>query len=491
MTRVSALPLLITALAAGCERLPIDAPTEALAEQSITATPSCPNRPQGAVTVLETPFTTSDGEGQLWEVYPGAGQIVAAPGAPASPATASASILSPRQATGGQQTIWPKPGRQQPLSNLYMCLVWKMNPQFVGVRTFNKLVFMAAQDFTFGRQPTNGLFGVIPVDTSNYPATSAPFKMIFGHNTGSLDNSHACSTDLGLACNPNVTTTPLFPGVWYTVEAQVIASSCPTCRDGTVKWWIDGRLQGSYSNLNYGQGIVNEWQLNHTWDGSAAVRCGPPTDPSNPLGRACENEQIHFFDHLVLASVGALGAGGGGITGGAGGGASGGTCGGGASGRGSAMGTRPFAGSPQTLPGPLLLARYDEGGEGLAYHDRDPANLMTAPLRPAEGVDANQSGLGWVLAGEWVSYTVDVTTAGSYLVTMPMSHPGTGGALHLSLDGNPFSGPIALPSTSGWGDFQNVSVRLSFPAGVHVLRLEFDANGSTGYGPGLGNLTIR
>jgi hypothetical protein len=260
----------------------------------------CPNQPAGAAVLLDTPFNTSDGEGQLWEVYPGAGKIVQPPGspAPASAPKASASILAAGQSSGGQQTIWPKPGNEKPLNDLYMCMTWKMNADFVGLQVANKLVFLAAQDFTFGKQGMNGFFDVHK-RTEKYPDKN--FQLLFGHNTGNLDNSHACAYDMGLVCFPNVSDTNLVPDTWYTVEAYVIASTCPTCKNGTVKWWIDGVLQGSYTNLNYGDGIINEWQINHTWDG--ATKCGPPTNPENPKGRDCTKDQIHYFDHVVLASV--------------------------------------------------------------------------------------------------------------------------------------------------------------------------------------------
>lgn len=262
---------------------------------------SCPNMPSGAATLSTIHFDTSDGEGQLWEIYPGAGQIQQPSGAEGN---ASASILASNATTGGQQTIWPKPGNQQPLNNTYVCFRWKMNSTFVGIRTANKVVFLAAQDFRFGREAVNGFFGVKPLDTSGYPGTAQPMFWFFGHNSGGWDNSHACSLDYGLQCNPNVTTTSLSPDTWYTIEIYIISSTCKTCLNGTVKWWVNGTLNGNYTNLNYGDTIVNQFQINHTWDGSTALQCGPPDNPSNPLGRYCPNPQIHYFDELMVASVG-------------------------------------------------------------------------------------------------------------------------------------------------------------------------------------------
>lgn len=265
---------------------------------------SCPNKPASATTLATVHFNTSDGEGQLWEIYPGAGQIQSIAGAEG---TVSASILSPGQSSGGQQTIWPKPGNQQPLNNIYVCFRWKMNAQFVGIRTANKLVFVAAQDFTYGRAGNNAFFGVKPVDTSNYPASSIPMFMYFGHNSGNLDNSHVCATDLGLQCNPNAASILLYPDTWYTVEIHAIASSTLTSRNGTAKWWINGTLNGNYTNLNYGDGIINQFQINHTWDNSAAIQCYNAV--TNPKGRDCTNPQIHYFDELLIASVGGLSGG--------------------------------------------------------------------------------------------------------------------------------------------------------------------------------------
>ena len=263
----------------------------------------CPNQPAGAAVLLDTPFNTSDGEGQLWEVYPGAGKIVQPPGspAPASAPKASASILAAGQSSGGQQTIWPKPGSEKALSNLYMCMNWKMNSDFVGLQSGNKLVFLASQHFTFGKQKANG-FLAVSKRAAEYP--DKHFRMLFAHNTSDLDNPQSCASDFGFACHPNVSDTDLVPDTWYTVEALVIASTCPTCKNATVKWWIDGVLQGSYTNLNYGEGIVNEWQINHNWDGGIdETECGPPTNPGNPKGRDCTKDQIHYFDHVVLGSV--------------------------------------------------------------------------------------------------------------------------------------------------------------------------------------------
>lgn len=264
------------------------------------ATLTCANMPPGATVLANIHFDTTDGEGQMWDLYPGAGTITTQPG---SDGNVTSSILLPGNITGGQQVIWPKPGNQQPLTNLYSCFKWKMNADFLGIRQMNKLVFQAAQDWTYGKNSINGLLG-LPVRGIYPPYVNGnpSLQMIFAPNSATTlyDNSHACAADFGLICYPNVNDTPVQRDTWYEVEFYTIASSCTTCRNATVKWWINGLLQGSYTNLNYGDGIVNEWQINHTWDGSGGLQCYNPT--VWPVGRDCSQTSIHYFDELRLAS---------------------------------------------------------------------------------------------------------------------------------------------------------------------------------------------
>lgn len=283
------------------------------------AAPNCPNRPAGATTLLDCAFnsTNCSGEigGPLWELYPGAASITQPGGNPASSPNADTSMLPAFSSVGGQQTIWPNPGNQQPLTNFYQCLIFQMGPGFIGQQTANKLFFMHTKDWPYNRYTNNGFFGL---QGNGYPPSN--FYLYFGHNTGAhdglpgLDNSHVCAQDSGLVCGPNVTTTLMTPGNWYTLEVYMVSGTCITCRNTVIKWWVNGALNGNYTNLNYTDGVINQWQLNHTWDGGSAVQCGPPTNPANTIGRDCRVDQKYHFDHVVLASVGGVspGQGGGG-----------------------------------------------------------------------------------------------------------------------------------------------------------------------------------
>src|SRR5258708_11192869 len=77
----------------------------------------------------------------------------------------------------------------------------------------------------------------------------------------------------------------------------------------------------------------------------------------------------------------------------------------------------PFNGSPFAIPGKIPAAQFDNGGEGVAYHDSDPANDGGQYRNTGVDIETCTEGgydVGWIGAGEWDNYTVNVASAGSY-----------------------------------------------------------------------------
>ena len=146
----------------------------------------------------------------------------------------------------------------------------------------------------------------------------------------------------------------------------------------------------------------------------------------------------------------------------------------------------PYSGTPAALPGTIEAENYDKGGEGLAYHDTTAGN-SSAAYRTDDvdiRVTADTSGaynVKSIRAGEWMAYTVNVTTPGAYTIGFRLASSGSGGTVHFALDGQDVSGPIVLPDTGGWGVWQTFTkAGVTLPAGTHVLKLIVDANGSAG-----------
>src|SRR5258705_4342500 len=58
--------------------------------------------------------------------------------------------------------------------------------------------------------------------------------------------------------------------------------------------------------------------------------------------------------------------------------------------RGVAYHDSRYSGSPQKIPGRVFCAYYDQGGEGVVYHDTDAKNHGSGELNPADGTYLNE-----------------------------------------------------------------------------------------------------
>jgi hypothetical protein len=154
--------------------------------------------------------------------------------------------------------------------------------------------------------------------------------------------------------------------------------------------------------------------------------------------------------------------------------------------------TQPYGGSAPVLPGVVQAERFDEGGEGRAYHDGSAAN-EGGQLRQT-GVDLEVTSdtggghnVGWIFPGEWLTYTVWVPTAGTFDVWARVSSPGPGGTFSFSVDGVATASPFQVPETGGWQRWQSVrGATVSLPAGLHRVRIDMQAAGVPG--GAIGNL---
>ena len=138
------------------------------------------------------------------------------------------------------------------------------------------------------------------------------------------------------------------------------------------------------------------------------------------------------------------------------------------------------AGGAQKIPGRVMCAYYDLGGEGVAYHDSDAKNSGSGGLNPADGTYLNEfrmheavdtsytkyhdqiddnpfekvhppEGLlyvGWTEPGEWFNITVDVAHAGCMWATCCTRRTAAAQS-RLNVNGKDVTGPLTIrpPST--------------------------------------------
>jgi hypothetical protein len=153
---------------------------------------------------------------------------------------------------------------------------------------------------------------------------------------------------------------------------------------------------------------------------------------------------------------------------------------------GSATPSTPYSGTPSPLPGTIQAENYDLGGEGIAYHDTTSGNsggvYRTDSVDLQNAVDTNGGfKIKSAVAGEWLKYTVNVSAAGTYTISMRVASSGTGGRFHIEVNGVDKTGPIAVPNTGGWQAWRTVTkTAVALAAGQQVIRLVFDTNGASG-----------
>ena len=150
---------------------------------------------------------------------------------------------------------------------------------------------------------------------------------------------------------------------------------------------------------------------------------------------------------------------------------------------------RKYQGSPfidsiykngaQIIPGRLLCAFYDLGGEGIAYHDLDTINSGSGKLNKADGSYLNefrineavdisytkfrnppidntiynfvqpekdQFYVGWTRPGEWIKYSIQVVEEANYTLGI-MFTSNKEGKISFSINDKDVSGLITIPST--------------------------------------------
>jgi hypothetical protein len=79
--------------------------------------------------------------------------------------------------------------------------------------------------------------------------------------------------------------------------------------------------------------------------------------------------------------------------------------------------------------------------------------------------------VGWVDAGDWMDYSVDVTVAGGYTVEWRLAGSPGGGVIQLRQNGTPMSS-LTSPNTGDWQTYQTVSNTVTFSqTGVQTLRV--------------------
>jgi hypothetical protein len=152
----------------------------------------------------------------------------------------------------------------------------------------------------------------------------------------------------------------------------------------------------------------------------------------------------------------------------------------------AASASTPYGGTALVLPGTLQVENFDDGGATRAYADTSAGNSGGQYRTTDVDIERTSDGgsgysIGWVGAGEWLNYTVNVISTGNYDLDIRVASAGAGGTFHIEVNGVDRTGPISVPTTGGWQTWTTVrKTGVALAAGPQVWRLVMDTNGATG-----------
>jgi serine protease len=122
----------------------------------------------------------------------------------------------------------------------------------------------------------------------------------------------------------------------------------------------------------------------------------------------------------------------------------------------------PAPRSATAVPGRIEAENFDNGVSGSAYFDRTSGNSggqyrdTDVDIAEAADLDGGYT-VGWTAAGEWLNYTLAVDASGQYAVDARVASSGLGGLFHLEVNGVNRTGPIRIPDTGGWQQWQTIT----------------------------------
>jgi endoglucanase len=126
------------------------------------------------------------------------------------------------------------------------------------------------------------------------------------------------------------------------------------------------------------------------------------------------------------------------------------------------------AGNGFQIPGLIEAEDFNDGGEGVGYHDTDGAPV----------IETNPGGehVAYIASGEWLAYTADIT-AGNYYIDVYVASAEGGGSFHIEAGDTDISGVHTFPANGSWTEFSIVTVGpVILSGGQQVLKLWMDGS---------------
>lgn len=140
----------------------------------------------------------------------------------------------------------------------------------------------------------------------------------------------------------------------------------------------------------------------------------------------------------------------------------------------------PFLGKALSIPGTIEAEYFDNGSDGISYHDKDRQNRGEG-YRLETGVDvyalkdkSDEYAIGYTQKEEWLEYTVNIEKEAFYDIKAVLSSGGENSGIQLLIDGDSITGMLqTAPNENDWESYLETTTRSvsKLPQGEHILRL--------------------
>jgi hypothetical protein len=155
---------------------------------------------------------------------------------------------------------------------------------------------------------------------------------------------------------------------------------------------------------------------------------------------------------------------------------------------------RPYSGTPFSIPGTIEAEHFDNGGEGVSWHDATPGNIkgdypdrdgIDVDVKSIAGGDLGEYAIAFTQVDkdgmpEWVEYSVYANETMTVDITLSTTTALDERACHIEIDGIDVTGNINIPVTGGWNksDYTDVTIGdISISQGYHIVRVSWDIGG--------------
>ena len=128
------------------------------------------------------------------------------------------------------------------------------------------------------------------------------------------------------------------------------------------------------------------------------------------------------------------------------------------------------------IPGKIEAENYDKGENGRGFLDTDIENENDIYRNDNAGLDSADGAIvyGYVYEGDWLRYSVNVTSAESLDVIARVASAGDSGQFSITIDDKSVVS-IIVPNTDDWKIFETVKTTIApLAKGTHTLKIKVD-----------------